>query len=64
VLLSCVLIERGTLDKQSYIRFEECTCLGILEEKVRIGLIAVMGFDCFTRTCSWNFFDPENQLLT
>jgi len=24
----------------------------------------VMGFDRFVRTCSWNFFNTENRLLT
>jgi len=26
-------------------------------------LAAVMGFDRFARTCSWNFINPENRLL-
>jgi len=24
---------------------------------------SVMGFDRFARTCSWNFFNPENRLF-
>ena len=31
--------------------------------EVKLGASLVMGFDRFTKTCSWNFFNPYNRLL-